>query len=113
MSCPSYTCDCCGSVGDLHSHGYCISNLRARIECLEERINDQDFEVKPAQPEPKAGQVWRDDDAARFCLLTHRHAGSRWANVDLANGSHAIDDPIERRWTYVCDGAVPASEVRP
>ena len=54
--------------------------------------------------------MWRDDDAARFCLLTHRHQGSRWSNVDLTDGSNAIDDPIEQCWTYVCDGAIPASE---
>ena len=115
MSC-SYCGDNLNSM--LHSPEGCILSLRARIERLEDRIPDPDFEVKPAQPEPKAGQVWRsrgfDVGDHTDILLVEGRDGWPWVGVHLDSGRcQDVRFPDDHLWEYVCDGAVPASEVRP
>ena len=103
------SCWICGDgTSSAHSPAGCLSNLRARIERLEECIHDPDFDVKPAQPEPKAGQVWRSPRTGLLWMVTEG-AGV----VSLADGTLMDLSPTDSLFEFVCDGAVPASEVRP
>lgn len=119
-----FACPHCGGI-ETHDIGIgCIKIMRRRVERCEKRLDklcttQVDAAPERDMPEPKPGQVWCGADGEPYLLFcekkSHSVRGRRvFEAVCLPDGQKdVLQFGLGLTWYYVCDGAVPASEVKP